>query len=142
MLLINISLKLSCRARRYTNSGVSIFDRNTINSVEPVPTSPSFKHCTNPVLPFSKHGVIRATNVSPIMNFEPEKDVRRSVIWIDDKLLLRPAISTKLYESAVGFLLFGLASIALKNGVIFQLSGIKPISDSINLTLSCPGKRK
>lgn len=52
--------------------------RGPLYSVDPHATSPSLRKSTWAVLPFSKHGVMRATKVSPFMNFMPEPCARRS----------------------------------------------------------------
>ena len=52
-----------------------------MNSVEPNPTACALgRNWTKPVLPFSKHGVIRAKSVSPFWNFAPLLPVRDSIL--------------------------------------------------------------
>lgn len=51
----------------------------TIYSVEPKPTSPSFRISTKAVFPFSRHGVIRAIIVSPLENFAPPVNAACSI---------------------------------------------------------------
>src|SRR5689334_13364235 len=46
-------------------------------SVEPHPRSPGARKSTSAVLPFSRHGVMRASSVSPFWNRAPDPGVRR-----------------------------------------------------------------
>ena len=48
------------------------FGRKTMYSVDPHPTCPSCRKSTYAVFPFSRHGVMRATRVSPFMKRMPE----------------------------------------------------------------------
>ena len=65
ILLIADCLKLSSWASRYTIYGLIPFERITINSVEPTTPSSLSIPATKAVFPFSRHGVILASNVSP-----------------------------------------------------------------------------
>ena len=53
-----------------------LYHHDRVNSVEPRPTSPSAMKLTKPVLPFSRHGVMRASRVSPFRNLLPLRPSR------------------------------------------------------------------
>ena len=57
-------------------TGSGAFGRSTMNSVEPQPTCSSARKSTNAALPFSRHGVIRASSASPLRNLVPEPNSR------------------------------------------------------------------
>ena len=66
-----------------------------MNSVEPVATSPTVRRLTSPVFPFSVQGVIRANNVSPLVNLEPPlPTVRVRTVLTSRVLVGSDAIST------------------------------------------------
>ena len=67
------------RARRYVYSGgTGGTARNTMNSVDPQPTVSLGSDCTKAVLPFSRHGVIRANSVSPLRKRVPDLNSRKA----------------------------------------------------------------
>src|ERR1039457_106680 len=108
MLLIALSRNSDERARRYTNSGVTVLERNTINSVEPKATSSSLgKHWTKAVFPFSRQGVIRANSVSPFLNFEPLLPARDSTSVMSMEPVARLVMGTNDFSPSLGTVVVG-----------------------------------
>ena len=68
----------SCEKRYDATSGIGGFERITMYSVEPHPTSSASRKSTNAVFPFSRHGVIRAIKVSPFTNRIPDPVARQT----------------------------------------------------------------
>lgn len=64
--------------------------RNTKNSVDPIPGR-SPEYCA--ILPFSRHGVMRAKSVSPGANFDPEPVAGRSWAGYTRRL---PGVTTSM----------------------------------------------
>ena len=108
MLAIACLRKSSDRARQYVKAGPTELPRSTMNSVEPLPTCASSRHWTYPVLPFSRHGVIRANRVSPFTNLAPESPAFRSLGRTIMLRSLRSAMVTNGCASDLSSLIRGL----------------------------------
>lgn len=88
-------------------------DRKTMNSVEPKATSSSVgKNCTNAVLPFSRHRVMRAKRVSRFLNFEPAFPVRDSMWCASMESFDRLLMGTNGFSPSFGTLVGGSTAIA------------------------------
>ncbi len=80
-----------------------------MNSVEPKATAlSSGRNWTNPVLPFSRQGVMRAKSVSPFWNFAPLLPSRDSMSEMSIESLERQPIGTKGFSPSRGTVTRGL----------------------------------